>query len=51
MRTKLIYQCYSNLETESQNNLLITFTQSLVTHSKLSLIFTKMTHAKVHMPT
>ena len=41
MRTKLICQCYLNLETESKINLLVTFTQWFVTHNNLSLVFTK----------
>ena len=41
MRAKFIYQCYLNIETEGNINLLLTFIQWFVTQSNLSLIFTK----------
>ena len=41
MKTKLIFKCYLNLETEGKIKLLVTFIQWFVTQSKLSLIFTK----------
>ena len=41
MRTKLICQCYLNIKTEGNINLLVTFIQWFATQSNVSPIFTK----------